>query len=189
MSVSPGVPGLKRHWFVAISAVVCFVTALALLFSTFYPPTTVDFKVPIQWVYTWMWSLLELFPHPATVGALALFFHPWRDFAQTHAAVAFVSNTVLFLFSLALGWSLWERRAWARTVLATLCVLKIPLVLGNIAIYGQQFTYCAEGSIYPCSKSLAVRLLPYYGFPIAGIVVSIAAFAFLWRYGLEPRGY
>jgi len=65
-------------------------------------------------------------------------------------------------------------------------VLKVPVVLGNIAVYGQQFTYCAEGSIYPCSKNLAARLLPYYGFPVAGIVVSVAAFMFLWRYGLEP---
>src|SRR5271155_1936572 len=189
MSVSPGAPGLRRHWFVASSAIVCFLTAVALLFSQFYRPTTVDFKEPIQWLYTWMWTLLELFPHPVTVGALASFFHSWRDFAQAHAAVAFASNAVLFLFSLALGWSLWHRHSWARTALATLCVLKIPVVLGNIAVHGKQFTYCAEGSIYPCSKSLAVRLLPYYGFPIAGILVSIAAFAFLWRYGLEPPGY
>jgi hypothetical protein len=189
MSVSPGAPSLRRHWFVASSAIVCFLTAVALLFSQFYRPTTVDFKEPIQWLYTWMWTLLELFPHPVTVGALASFFHSWRDFAQAHAAVTFASNAVLFLFSLALGWSLWHRRSWARTALATLCVLKIPVVLGNIAVYGKQFTYCAEGSIYPCSKSLAVRLLPYYGFPIAGIVVSLAAFAFLWRYGLQPPEY
>jgi|HubBroStandDraft_1064217.scaffolds.fasta_scaffold27437_2 hypothetical protein len=189
MSIRPGAPGLKRHWFVAISAVVCFVTSLALLFSAFYRPTTVDFKEPIQWVYTWMWSLLELFPNPATLGAMVAFFRPWRELQHTHAAVALASNALLFLFSLALGWSLWQRHSWARTALATLCVLKIPVVLGNIAVYGQQFTYCADGSIYPCSKSLAARLLPYCGFPIAGIVVSIAAFAFLWRYGLEPPGY
>jgi hypothetical protein len=189
MIVSAGAPHSKRHWFVAGSAIVCFVTALALLLSQFYRPTTVDFKEPIQWAYTWMWTLLELFPHPVTVGALASFSHSWRDFSQAHAAVAFASNAVLFLLSLALGWSLWHRRSWARTALATLCVLKIPVVLGNIAVYGKQFTYCAEGSIYPCSKSLAVRLLPYYGFPIAGIVVSVAAFAFLWRYGLQPPEY
>jgi len=189
MSVSPAAPGLRRHWFVASSTIVCFLTAVALLFSQFYRPTTVDFKEPIQWLYTWMWTLLELFPHPVTVGTLASFSHSWRDFSQAHAAVAFASNAVLFLLSLALGWSLWHRRPWARTALATLCVLKIPVVLGNIAIYGKQFTYCAEGSIYPCSKNLAVRLLPYYGFPIAGIVVSLAAFAFLWRYGLQPPEY
>jgi hypothetical protein len=73
--------------------------------------------------------------------------------------------------------------------LATLCVLKIPVVLGNISTYGKQFTYCADASIYPCSKNLAVRLLPYYGFSLAGMAVSIAAFAFLWRYGLEPPAY
>jgi len=189
MSVSPAAPGLRRHWFVASSTIVCFLTAVALLFSQFYRPTTVDFKEPIQWLYTWMWTLLELFPYPVTVGTLASFSHSWRDFSQAHAAVAFASNAVLFLLSLALGWSLWHRRPWARTALATLCVLKIPVVLGNIAIYGKQFTYCAEGSIYPCSKNLAVRLLPYYGFPIAGIVVSLAAFAFLWRYGLQPPEY
>jgi len=187
MSVSLGAPGLRRHWFVAISAIVCFAASLALLLSQFYRPTNVDYQSPIQWAYTWMWSLLELFPHPATVGALASFIRPWRNFAQAHAAVALASNAGLFLFSLALGWSLWQRRSWARTALATLCVLKIPVVLGNIAVYGQQFTYCAESSIYPCSKNLVARLLPYYGFPIAGIVVSVAAFVFLWRYGLEPR--
>ncbi len=189
MSVSPGAPGLRRHWFVVSSAIVCFLTSGALLSSQFYRPTTVDFKDPIQWVYTWMWTLLELFPHPVTVGALASFSHPWLEFERAHAAVALASNAALFFFSLALGWSLWQRRSWARTALATLCVLKIPVVLGNIAVYGQQFTYCSEGSIYPCSKSLAVRLLPYYGFPIAGIIISIAAFVFLWRYGLEPPGY
>jgi len=182
MSVSPGAPRLKRHWFVASSAIVCFFTALVLLLSQFYRPTAVDFKEPIQWAYTWIWTLLELFPHPATVGALA---YPWRNFAQTHVAFAFASNGLLFLFSLGLGWSLWQRQAWAGKALAALCVLKIPVVLGNIAVYGQQFTYCAEGSIYPC-KSLAARLLPYYGFPVAGVVVSVAAFVFLWRYGLEP---
>jgi hypothetical protein len=173
---------------VAISAMVCFATSLALLFSQFYHPTNADFQSPTHWVYTWMWSLLELFPHPATVGALAAFFRPWRNFAQTHAAFSFASNVLLFLFSLALGWSLWQRQAWAGNALGVLCALKIPLVLGNIAVYGQQFTYCAEGSIYPCSKNLAARLLPYYGFPVAGVVVSVAAFSFLWRYGLEPPG-
>lgn len=185
MSVSPGAPRRKRHWFVASSAIVCFLTALALLLSQFYRPTTVDFKEPIQWAYTWMWTLLELFPHPATVGALASLFKPLRELERVHGAVSLTSNALLFLFSLGLGWSLWQRRAWAGKALGALCVLKIPVVLGNIAIYGQQFTYCAEGSIYPC-KSLAVRLLPYYGFPVAGVVVSVAAFVFLWRYGLEP---
>lgn len=66
MSVSPGAPGLRRHWFVAGSAIVCFLTAVALLFSQFYRPTTIDFKEPIQWLYTWMWTLLELFPNPVT---------------------------------------------------------------------------------------------------------------------------
>src|SRR5580658_8715172 len=113
MSIRPGAPGLKRHWFVAISAVVCFVTSLALLFSAFYRPTTVDFKEPIQWVYTWMWSLLELFPNPATLGAMVAFFRPWRELQHTHAAVALASNALLFLFSLALGWSLWQRHSWA----------------------------------------------------------------------------
>ncbi len=188
MSVSPGTPRLKRHWFVTSSAIVCFFTALALLLSQFYRPTTVDFKEPIQWAYTWMWTLLELFPHPATVGALASFFKPWNELERVHGAVSFASNTLLFLFSLGLGWSLWQRDAWARKALATLCVLKIPVVLGNITVYGQQFTYCAEGSIYPC-KSLAARILPYYGFPVAGVVVSVAAFVFLWRYGLQPPEY
>jgi len=186
MSVNPGASASKRHWFVAISAIVCFFTALVLLFSAFYRPTPVDFKEPIQWVYAWIWSLLELFPNPATLGALVAFFRPWQEFLHTHAAVAFAWNALLFFFSLGLAWSLWQRHSWARTALATLCVLKIPVVLGNIAVYGQQFTYCAEGSIYPCSKNLAARLLPYYGFPVAGVVVSIAAFVFLWRYGLKP---
>ena len=189
MGISPVVSASKRHWFVAISSIMCFATSLALVFSQFYRPADANFQDPLHWAYAWMWTLLELFPHPATVGALASFFHPWLEFERAHAVVALASNAVLFLFSLALGWSLWQRRSWARTALATLCVLKIPVVLGNIAVYGQQFTYCAEGSIYPCSKSLAVRLLPYYGFPIAGIIVSIAAFAFLLRYGLEPPGY
>src|SRR5271168_465672 len=189
MSSSPGAPSPKHHWFVVGSTVVCFATALAILFSQFYRPTNVDYQSPIQWVYTWTWTLLELFPHPATVGSLASFFGPWREFERAHATVEFVSNGLLFLFSLAFGWSLWQRHAWARKALAILCVLKIPVVLGNIAIYGQQFTYCAEGSIYACSKPLALRLLPYYGFPIAGILVSFAAFAFLWRYGLEPLAY
>src|SRR5271168_2533225 len=186
MSSSPGAPSPKHHWFVVGSTVVCFATALAILFSQFYRPTNVDYQSPIQWVYTWTWTLLELFPHPATVGSLASFFGPWREFERAHATVEFVSNGLLFLFSLAFGWSLWQRHAWARKALAILCVLKIPVVLGNIAIYGQQFTYCAEGSIYPCSKNLAARLLPHYGFPVAGVVVSVAAFVFLWRYGLEP---
>jgi hypothetical protein len=186
MGISPGASASKRHWFVAISAIVCFATSLALVFSQFYRPTNVDYQSPIQWVFTWMWSLLDLFPHPATVGALTSFFHPWRNFAQAHAAFAFAWNALLFFFSLALGWSLWQRRSWAGKALGALCLLKIPVVLGNIAVYGQQFTYCAEGSIYPCSRNLAVRLLPYYGFPVAGVVVSVAAFVFLWRYGLEP---
>ena len=189
MSLSPGADASKRHWLVAGSAIVCFATALALLFAQLYRPANVDYQSPMQWVYTWTWTLLELFPHPATVGALASLFARWREFERAHATVALVSNGLLFLFSVALGWSLWRRDSWARKALAALCVLKIPVVLGNIAIYGQQFTFCAEGSIYPCSKPLTFRLLPYYGFPIAGIFVSVAAFAFLWRYGLEPLAY
>jgi hypothetical protein len=189
MNLSSGADASKRHWFVLGFAIVSFVTALGLLFSQFYHPASVDYQSPMQWVSTWTWTLLELFPHPATIGALASLFAPWREFERAHATVAFVSNGLLFLFCVALGWALWRRDSWARHALATLCVLKIPVVLGNIAIYGQQFTFCAEGSIYPCSKPLAFRLLPYYGFPIAGIFVSVAAFVFLWRYGLEPVAY
>src|ERR1700704_1240085 len=103
MGISPSSHGPKRHWFVASSAIVCFVSAVALLFSQLYRPTTVGFKEPMQWVYTWMWTVLELFPHPVTVGTLTSFFHPWGQFERAHAAVALASNAVLFLFSLALG--------------------------------------------------------------------------------------
>lgn len=186
MGISLGTSSSKRHWFVVTSAVICFATAVALLFSQFYRPGTVDYQSPIQWVYTWMWNFLELFPQPATVGTLTSFFSPWRNFMQAHAAFALAWHAVLFFFSIGLGWSLWQRQTWAGRVLGGLCVLKIPVVLGNIAVYGQQFTYCAEGTIYPCSKSLAQRVLPYYGFSIAGVAVSVAAFMFLLRYGLEP---
>jgi Isochorismatase family len=105
MSVSLGAPGLRRHWFVASFTIVCFATPVALLFSQFYRPTTVDFKEPIQWVYTWIWALLDLFPHPATVGALASFFQPWLRFERAHTAVALASRqrgvTQIFLTGIA----------------------------------------------------------------------------------------
>jgi|SRR5580704_1798868 len=120
MGIGAGASVSKRHWFVASSAIICFATSLALLFSQFYRPISADFQSPTQWVYTWMWSLLELFPHPATVGALASLFRPWRNFAQAHAVFAFTWNALLFFFSLTLAWSLWQRQAWARRALGAL---------------------------------------------------------------------
>jgi len=186
MSTSTGAPDSKRHWFVAAASIVCFATAWSLVFSQFYHPTEADFQAPLHWTYTWMWSLLELFPNPARVGALIGLFRPWREFLHGQAAAALVWNAALLLSVSRLA----GRSGSATPGLARPSLLPaIPVVLGNIIVYGQQFTYCAEGSIYPCSRNLAARLLPYYGFPIAGIAVSIAAFAFLWRYGLEPPGH
>jgi len=176
----------RRHWFVTLSSIFCFATGLAFVFSQLYHPREVSFRGFEYWSYTWLWSVLPLLPQPASLSGVLLLFEPWRDLLRDHASIAFSVNVVFVLFSAVLGWALWTRRSWARWILAALCVFQIAAAVGNIAISGQQFTYCAEGTIYPCSKNLLARLLPYYGFSLAGITVSLSALAFLWRYGLNP---
>lgn len=159
---------------------------MAFVFNQLYHPGEAPFRGFVYWFHTWLWSVLSLFPQPASLNWVLLLFGPWRNFLRDHAFMAFSANALFVLFSVALGWALWIRRPWAKGILAALCICQIAATLGNIAIYGQQFTYCAEGTIYPCSKNWLARLVPYYGFSVAGLIVSLSVLAFLWRYGLHP---
>jgi hypothetical protein len=182
----------RRNSVVTWFAILCFLAAPAIVFLSYLSlpndGTSLAPFGPLYWAQLAVSHFLELFANPGNIGGLlALQRHGvLHDFLRSRAFM-FEVTPVLALACVVLGWALFTMQEWARWATVLLCGLKIALVVANIAVYGEQFTYCLEGTILHCGQNVVEALLPHYGFSIAGAVISAALVVFFWRSGLSEQ--